>query len=230
MLIGNANEIANLKEKKMREYLENEFKKSSKEENVSVKSFKKGYLIIDGKIMATVNEEGLVELIEKGEYTLATNDDWIFNENNDGTATLVAYKKAIKGKIVIPTEVKNKETNKTYIVTALGDDIFNYGTNITSVNMSGAVWLKTIGNRTFANCTNLEINVPKDLPKSIEKISNSAFLNCTNLVGNIDEILASKITLGRGTFANCPNLTEAFKMYLTKCFIKKKTVRQIEQK
>lgn len=51
MLIGNANEIANLKEKKMREYLENEFKKSSKEENVSVKSFKKGYLIIDGKIM-----------------------------------------------------------------------------------------------------------------------------------------------------------------------------------
>lgn len=220
MLIGNANEIANLKEKKMREYLENEFKKSSKEENVSVKSFKKGYLIIDGKIMATVNEEGLVELIENGEYTLATNDDWIFNENNDGTATLVTYKKAIKGKIVIPTEVKNKETNKIYIVTALGDDIFNYGTNITSVNMSGAVWLKTIGNRTFANCTNLEINVPKDLPKSIEKISNSAFLNCTNLVGNIDEILASKITLGRGTFANCPNLTGSIQNVFNQMFYK----------
>lgn len=191
----------------MLDYLTRKFKKISNEENnVYVNKFQDGYIVIDGNRMAKINENGSVNLFEKNVYMVSTTEDWAFIENSDGTATLIAYNKELSGEISIPTEIKDKKTNKTYTVTALGNEIFNYASNLTSVNMDAAIGLKTIGNKAFANCTNLKINVPEDLPTTLEKLEDNAFLNCTNLTGNIDNILATNISLGKGVFANCPKL------------------------
>ena len=69
----------------------------------------------------------------------------------------------------------SKENEKAYVVEELGDGVFN-NCSITKVDFSKAGnTLKIIGNRTFMNCTSLVINVPEDLPSSLEYIGYKAF-------------------------------------------------------
>lgn len=187
----------------LRSRLENEFKG----ETVSVTDFDNGYLILVGERIYSVDSDFSIGEVEKSNVMLSTSEDWQFAENSDGSATLTAYLLDLNGEIIIPGVVRNIETGKDYKVTAIGNDLFNYGTGITKIDFSNARALKTIKARAFAFCSNLEISLPDDLPKGITSIGDKAFYNCKKLEGNINTILNKGYTLGKGVFMKCPNLT-----------------------
>ncbi len=205
---NDADKIEDFKRENMRNYLQARFQEKSNN-NVIVSRYAEGYLIVDGERVFIVGKEFDKYMNAKSQRLLVANDEeWTFKEISEGTCSITAYNKELKGTISIPAVLISKENEKAYIVEELGDDIFNYGTQIKKVDFSKVGnTLKRIGARTFMNCTNLEINVPNDLPSSIESIGYKAFYNCKKLSGNIDEIQNTGIVLGQGVFMNCSNLT-----------------------
>ena len=217
---GNDNEkIENYKRENMRAYLQNKFQEKSSN-TVIVSRYAEGYLIVDGE-RVFIAEKDLSEYVNaKSQRLLVANDEeWTFKELTEGTCSITAYNKELKGTILIPAVLISKETEKAYIVEELGDDVFNYATQIKKVDFSqvGST-LKRIGARTFMNCTNLEINIPNDLPSSIESIGYKAFYNCKKLTGNIDEIQNAGIVLGQGVFMNCSNLSGSIQSVFDQTF------------
>ena len=205
---NDADKIEDFKRENMRNYLQARFQEKSNN-SVIVSRYAEGYLIVDGERVFIVGKDFDKYMNAKSQRLLVANDEeWTFKEISEGTCAITAYNKELKGTISIPAVLISKESEKAYIVEELGDDIFNYGTQIKKVDFSKVGnTLKRIGARTFMNCTNLEINVPNDLPSSIESIGYKAFYNCKKLSGNIDEIQNTGIVLGQGVFMNCSNLT-----------------------
>ena len=83
----------------------------------------------------------------------------------------------------------------------LGDSLFEGNTEIESITIRAPEGERVvIGNRTFANCTNLKsITIVGDVT-----INSNAFANCTNLS---QVTLGTNVSIGRYAFSGCTSLT-----------------------
>lgn len=194
-------------ETNMQEWLKNQLQNLNPDDLVCVTQYKDGYLIVAGKRAITVDKNMNITSSRENTFLISTGDDWYFETNGIGTCKLTAYKLNLAGTITIPSMVTDKDTGNVYMVTELANDIFNYATRVTKINLSGAQNLEKIGARAFSNCSNLEINLPEDLPNSVVNIGDKAFYNCTKLNGNINTIINKGYDLGKGVFMKCQNLT-----------------------
>ena len=87
-----------------------------------------------------------------------------------------------------------------YYVTEIADGAFEGNQKITSVTMPGTI--EVIGNRSFADCRNLQNLV---LPVGIRSIGDEAFLNCERITNiTLNSLLES---IGRYAFGGCKNLS-----------------------
>ena len=188
-------------------WLIDRFTSFSNGEDVMVSEYKDGYLIVSGKRMITVNSEMQITSSRQNSYLISTGDDWYFLPNGTGTCKLTAYKMNLSGTISIPSVVTDKESGNVYMVTELFDGIFSYAANVKKIDFSSSYNLEKIGASAFAFCSNLEINLPNDLPDTITSIGDKAFYNCSKLNGNINLIMSKGYALGKGVFMKCPNLT-----------------------
>ena len=216
---NDADKIEDFKRENMRNYLQARFQEKSNN-SVIVSRYAEGYLIVDGERVFIVGKDFDKYMNAKSQRLLVANDEeWTFKEISEGTCSITAYNKELKGTISIPAVLISKENEKAYVVEELGNDVFNYGTQIKKVDFSkvGNI-LKRIGDRTFMNCTSLVINVPEDLPSSLEYIGYKAFYNCKSLTGNIDAIQNSGVTLGQGVFMNCSGLTGSMQSVFNQSF------------
>ena len=216
---NDTDKIEDFKRENMRNYLQARFQERSNN-NVIVSRYAEGYLIVDGERVFIVGKDFDKYMNAKSQRLLVANDEeWTFKEISEGTCSITAYNKELKGTISIPAVLISKENEKAYIVEELGNDVFNYGTQIKKADFSkvGNI-LKRIGDRTFMNCTSLVINVPEDLPSSLEYIGYKAFYNCKSLTGNIDAIQNSGVTLGQGVFMNCSGLTGSMQSVFNQSF------------
>lgn len=133
-------------------------------------------------------------------------DGLSYTVNADGeTVTLSGYNKKLTGTLDIPSTVK--KGNKTYTVTAIGDDAFLYDKNwFISFKCSAVVipsTVKTIGMSAFKNRTTI---TSVTFGEGLELIGAGAFEGNTNL---------SSITLPKSlkvieahAFKNCPKLCD----------------------
>ena len=129
-----------------------------------------------------------------------------YNYTNDGAELAVTfcgtyytdYPDEYTGKVVIPEEVTYME--KTRKVTSIGDYTFANCTNLTSVTIPNTV--TSIGEYAFYWCTGLTFI---SIPNSVTSISKAAFENCWRLT-SID-IPNSVTSIGDGAFQNCSGLT-----------------------
>ena len=153
---NDVDKIEDFKRENMRNYLQARFQEKSNN-NVIVSRYAEGYLIVDGERVFIVGKDFDKYMNAKSQRLLVANDEeWTFKEISEGTCAITAYNKELKGTISIPAVLIAKENEKAYIVEELGDDIFNYGTQIKKVDFSKVGnTLKRIGARTFMNCTNL---------------------------------------------------------------------------
>lgn len=83
--------------------------------------------------------------------------------------------------------------------TGIPDGVFQDNKHILTLRLPAG--LKTIGDNTFAGCSNLTIG---ELPSSVESIGYRAFADCTML--DIDALPESLKTIGSEAFANCQRL------------------------
>lgn len=92
-------------------------------------------------------------------------------------------------------------------VIAIADRAFqNFGVNytVTSLNLSGATNLKTIGSSAFWNCSAIESAL--SIPDTVTSIGTSAFSGCSKLTGDVT--IPSGVTeIGNTAFRNCASLT-----------------------
>ena len=91
---------------------------------------------------------GILSVIPVSALTL-TYGDFVYNILEDGTLEAATYK-GDDIDVVIPSTVRG------YDVTALGADLFNENTEITSITFPKK--LTTIGDRAFRRCIKLNIN------------------------------------------------------------------------
>ena len=177
-------------------YISKKFKNQKLKASIGL--YEDGYVLIYGiknkKIMYL--DESLIEL--KTEVAvIGTDKEWDYIVNDDNSATLVTYKLAAKGEINIPNIIDD------YLVTGIGDSVFNYATNITKITLPQG--LKSIGNKTFAFCSNLEWNI--EFPETVETIGDMAFYGCTKITGNLDELMKLNVKYGKGVYMKCSSLT-----------------------
>jgi type II secretory pathway pseudopilin PulG len=199
------------KTENMPEYLKEKFLEYYSNDEVIVSKLGDGYIILVGDRTITVDSNFKITSSKDTTYLISKNDEWEFEVVN-GTARLTRYLKDSTGTIQIPYAVVDRndasENPEVYIVTALGEGLFNWYTDLIKIDFSQVdTTLTTIGARCFEECTNLEINLPNDLPTALTKIGDKAFYNCKKLTGNINTIINSGISFGKGVFMKCPNLT-----------------------
>jgi hypothetical protein len=195
----------------MAEYLKAKFLEYDDTVEVIVTKLGEGYIIIAGDRLITVNGDFEITSSKSNTYLVSKSDEWLFEVVN-GTAKLTACNLDLIGTVQIPYAVvdrKSDEANpQVYIVTAIGNNVFDHATNVTKIDFSQVSnTLTSIGSLTFAFCSDLEINVPEDLPSSLISIGDKAFYGCSKLNGNINIIMAKGYTLGKGVFMKCSNLT-----------------------
>ena len=164
----------------------------------SIGIYKTGYVITYGIYthkLLYLNSD--LSEIKTETAVIGKNNEWEYLINEDNSVTLTVYKKTISGHFDIPNVIDN------HLVTALGDDLFNYATKMTSMTLPEG--LITIGARTFQSCTNLEWEVK--FPSSIESVGDNAFNGCSKITGNLDEIMKYDVKYGKGVFMRCSSLT-----------------------
>ena len=123
------------------------------------------------------------------------NETWRY-ANVEGGIELTLYT-GTDTEIIIPEKVDGKNVVK------IGDLLFGQdNTTITSVDMSKATKLKTIGYGAFSGCSSL---TSITIPNSVTSIGNSAFNNCSSLT-NIT-IPNGVTSIGNYAFNNCSSLT-----------------------
>jgi hypothetical protein len=200
------------KTENMAEYLKEKFLYYYSDDEVIVSKLSDGYIILVGDRMITVDSNFKITSSKDTTYLISKNNEWTFSVTEDGTAKLKYYTQGLNGTIQIPYAVVDRnddsENPQAYIVTQIDDDAFSYATELTKVDFSQVnTTLKSIGARAFAFCSNLEIDVPEDLPSSLTTIGDKAFYGCSKLAGSINTIMAKGYTLGKGVFMKCSKLT-----------------------
>lgn len=128
----------------------------------------------------------------------AANSDGvtIYYKVNGDNATVVAGDEKYTGSVNIPETVTNEGTE--YVVTAIGDEAFEYNYKLTSVVIPVSV--STIGKFAFSGCYKLtQVN----LPSKIETIGYRAFYGCG--MSSI-HIPASVTSIGVGVFGGISEL------------------------
>ena len=102
------------------------------------------------------------------------------------------------GSVVIPEFVTYN--GKTYSVTSIGNNAFNWCSLMTSVTIPNSV--TSIGESAFSDCEDLSSVM---IPNSVTNIGDAAFYGCTHLTSII--IPNSVTNIGRSTFRSCYRLT-----------------------
>lgn len=114
----------------------------------------------------------------------------------NSTATVISYIGTQTNVSIPKTVIKD---DKTYTVTAIGDNVFKQKQDISLVDIPDSVL--TIGNNAFENCTDLEqINIAN----SVTTIGKQAFMGCQKL-RNVT-IPNSVQTIGEQAFKQCIGL------------------------
>ena len=117
---------------------------------------------------------------------------------NDKELKVIKGEGKYKGNVVIPEEIILFD--KTYKVTAIGDEAFKDCTNLTSVTLPNSI--TRIGKESFDGCSNL---TSIDIPYGTTMIELGAFSGCSNLISIT--IPNSVTTIGPCAFFECCNLT-----------------------
>jgi len=115
-----------------------------------------------------------------------------YTTNGDNTLTITGYAGPL-GAVLIPTNIDGLP------VTIIGDDAFEWNTNITGVTIP--VGVSEIGVDAFAGCYGL---TSVKIPSSVTEIGNWAFLGCISLTNIV--ISNGVASIGSGSFAQCANL------------------------
>ena len=190
------NKLTTSDQQQTQSYISQRFSKDKLKASIS--TYKDGYIISYGiytqKILlldADLNE------LNSALAVVGKSNEWEYIINDDNSATLTVYKKNISGNFDIPNIIDN------HLVTALGDDLFNYATKMTSMTLPDG--LITIGARTFQGCSNLEWNVK--FPSTLTTVGDNAFSGCSKITGNLDEIMKYNVKYGKGVFMRCSSLT-----------------------
>lgn len=111
-----------------------------------------------------------------------------------------AVDKNTAGSLLIPSSVKNTQTNKDYIVTSINDKAFQGCTNLNEVSIANGI--TNIGGNAFYGCYGL---TGVSLPQTLASIGVSAFSSCTNLAS---VTIPNNVTsIGNNAFEGCNNLT-----------------------
>ncbi|NJB81272.1 hypothetical protein GGR97_000031 [Wenyingzhuangia aestuarii] len=105
----------------------------------------------------------------------ANSLDFNITDETNNTVEL-GYNSLHNGSVVIPATVIFDGI--VYKVTAIANDAFKDNTDITSIDLSGATNLRSIGNSAFRNSTNLQTVV---IPSTVTSIGDYAFADTTNL-------------------------------------------------
>ena len=100
--------------------------------------------------------------------------------SEDMTASVTCGSNNYQGDITIPASVTY--SNVTYSVISIGNNAFNYCTDLTSITIPNSV--TTIGGSAFADCSGL---TSIDIPSSVTSIGDYAFLGCSGLMSIIVE-------------------------------------------
>lgn len=103
------------------------------------------------------------------ENTTLTSGDFSYQILEDDTLCITAYLGG-GGEVSIPAEIEGKT------VTTLGDELFWYMEEVTSVSLPES--LEYIGARVFQSCTSL---TKVELPNSVAEIGDACFLGCSSL-------------------------------------------------
>ena len=189
------NIIDNNNQQETKNYISQKFKNDKLE--ASIETYEEGYIILYGihtKKVLILNED--FKEINSTVAIVGKTDEWEYKINDDNSATLTVYKKNISGNLNIPNIIDN------HLVSALGDDLFNYATKMTSMTLPEG--LITIGARTFQGCNNLQWEV--QFPSTIKEVGDSAFNGCSKITGNLDEIMKYNVKYGKGVFMRCSSL------------------------
>lgn len=108
------------------------------------------------------------------EYTILT----------DSTVSVKKSTTTLSGTLVIPAQVVDPGTGKTYSVTHVAAEGFRYVESINSyTSIVFPEGLQEIGGKAFVHCTNIVSEVT--LPSTLTKIGSRAFYNCQNIVNLI---------------------------------------------
>ena len=131
------------------------------------------------------------------DVTASPAEDFIFEENEDGSYTLIKYIGKERD-VIVPSMIDGKN------VSAIGENAFSESdiikpNTLLSVTLPSTV--KTIGDYAFERCKTLTAVV---LPEGIVSIGHFAFSECTQL-SNIT-LPSTLLELGTGTFYYCNSL------------------------
>ncbi len=139
--------------------------------------------------------------------TVFANDAYTITGFSDGHLASLSSEEKQNIAIVIPATYDDG-TNGEHPVTAIGEEAFqksNYsGYTFSSLELSGATNLHTIGQSAFDGCAGLKGTLT--LPASLTAIDGGAFYGCMNLTGNL-VIPDSVKTIGQNAFGGCKGFT-----------------------
>lgn len=126
--------------------------------------------------------------------TTLTYGDFSYEALEDGTLCITAYLGS-GGDVSIPSEIDGKT------VTTLGDELFWYMEEVTSVTLPES--LEYIGARVFQSCTSLtEISIPD----TVAEIGDACFLGCSGLIKI--NVPANLVYVGAFAFDETPWVTQ----------------------
>jgi hypothetical protein len=122
----------------------------------------------------------------------AVQAQFTYTTNEDNTLTVTGYAGS-PGAVIIPANING------LLVTIIGDDAFEWNTNLTGVTIP--VGVSEIGVDAFAGCYGL---TSVEIPSSVTEIGDWAFLGCISLTNIV--MSNGVVSIGSGSFAQCTNL------------------------
>lgn len=126
--------------------------------------------------------------------TASVQGEFGYEVLDDGTIGITEYR-GEGGDVIIPSEIDSKT------VTVLGDELFWYMENITSVSLPDT--LEYIGARVFQNCTAL---TKISIPDTVTEIGDACFYGCSALAEI--NVPANLVYVGAFAFDNTPWVTQ----------------------
>ena len=124
------------------------------------------------------------------------------SDETSATVTGIEYQ-ASNGHVTVPEKVTDPSTGKSYTVTAIGNNAFEWK-NLTGITLPETI--THIGKEAFSSCSSLKEIV---MPQALEVIDEYAFSSCSELEkitipGN------SLKTIARRAFNGCRNITDIY--------------------